>query len=72
MKSIVVISIYSNVFGKACGDGTLIVSASRRLLWQKTSKCIGVVDGSIGSNESIENVGYIEYCVHTADIPPVK
>ena len=61
------------------GDGTLMVSASQRLLWrvrpEKNSKCIDVADGSIGSVESIESIGsigYIRYIVHTGNTPPVK
>ena len=64
------------------GDGTLMVSASQRLLGrvrpEKNSKCIEVVDGSIGSVESLGSIGsigyigYIGYIVHTGNIPPVK
>ena len=58
------------------GDGTLMVSASQRLLWrvrpEKKLKRINVADGSIGSIESMGSIGYIGYIVHTGNIPVVK
>ena len=61
------------------GVGTLMVSASQRLLWpvrpETNSKCIDVADGSIGSIESIESIGSIGdigCIVHTGNILPVK
>ena len=60
----------------AYGVGTLMVSASQRHLWwvrpEKSSKCIDVADGYIGTIESIGSMGYIGYIVHTGNIPPVK